>query len=145
MLGTLSRGLLSNLALGGNWSKNYVILSDRRLYYSGMAIGGLGGKTLKARVNAIMPLEKIEAIWFTRTSPIFLLVFGILLLPVGLGLLFLIAYAVSRESYLVVSTGENNVWISFKMYGATDISIFAEKMGAAMTAHKVQYKLGGGD
>ena len=157
LLAQMSRSYASNFLIGGTLSSDYVVLSDRRMYYSGKYIGRVGrAKLAHARGNIILPLEQISSALSVRITNIGMLIWGALLSIAGIvvissrvfrdfqtiGILALIAGIVLilvalflKRHYFIVSTGSESIRIDYRMYGEDRIQEFSKKLGATITDH----------
>ncbi len=86
LVSQMSRGYLSNLVLGGTLSSDFVILSDRRVYYSGSYIGRVGTGVAKLTGQIILPLQKVTSVSFLDKKSIALLILGFFFLIPGLAI-----------------------------------------------------------
>ncbi len=167
-VGSLSRGYISNIVLDGDFSKNYVILSDRRVYYSGIFFGSVGGAKLgKMRSQLILPLEKITSIGIMNKSNVGILILGVLLLIAGIigaasfsqnvrragsgpilfllpSIILFLVYWFSKRKYFVISTDSGSMDIDFRIFGMNAIVEFSKKLGAALTKHRSNWVGGRG-
>ena len=148
----LSRGVLSNLSLGGQLAKDSIVLSDRRLYMNGRAFSGSHGLH-EVRVLAIIPLEHISGVYFKVTNRIGLLALGLMtaalfvfskdlrhelasvLSPALYVLTFalLAMYALTTSRHLAVSSASETVNIRYQAYGEERVAAFLSKLARAIT------------
>ncbi|MCK5283092.1 MAG: hypothetical protein KAK00_06800 [Nanoarchaeota archaeon] len=138
LIASLKSGWLRNLTLENAMAQEFVILSQKRVYYSGTTVGELGGrKGVRIKGLQILPLEKIDAIQFAQVQNMMLLVLGVLTLPLfGVGIIFLVAYFLTRKQALIIGTASASVEISFSAYGMRSIMDFAKALGKELSKKK---------
>lgn len=150
---TMSRGYISNYVLGGNLSSDIVVLTSKRVYYSGGVIGSTGKSIGKLKGQVILPLDKISSLSFIEIKKTSLLVIAIVWLILGVvigfmfegqtggasflsvfpSVIFYFAYLFSISRSFVISTDTASTLISYKLYGKDAICKFSRMLGAAMT------------
>jgi len=141
------------LLLGGNLASEFVLLSDRRVYYS--------GKYLKGRRfgfgQVVLPLDAVSSVSFFEAKS-----YGaalIALMSLGLGFLFVLVtrdirplvfslvpavilwlvFILSVKRLLIISSSSASVEIEYKAYGAEAIQAFAHHLGSAMDRLKDEF------
>lgn len=129
--GILKKGWLRNLTLQNSLSKQFLLLSQKRLYYSGTTLGQLnGGKHGRIKGLKILPLNKIDSIQFGKVEHIWLIFLGIITLPLfGFGLILIILYFLSKRQTMVISTPTAFVEISLSLFGIDETINFAKLLG----------------
>ncbi len=144
-------------SFGGGSLAEYVVLSDRRIYYAGSAVGmAVGAGIRKTSGQVIVPLEHVTSIHCLRTSNLGLLIASVILGVTGMAvgvifadytdgkawfaivpaLVLLVAYLLSIHRYFTVCSPSGSVGIDFRVYGEREIAAFARRLGAALTAHR---------
>lgn len=159
LLSILKKGYFRNYILEDSISKDYLILSNRRVYYSGTYFGRIGGIFSKSVAQVIFPLEKISSILFLVKKPIWTIFFtmffaffgGVILVldinsrRLDLVLFWLFFWGVSfgffvlhnfltERVFVLTSSDSSSIQISFTLYGEKAIREFANQTGKALTA-----------
>lgn len=147
VLGVLNKGGFSNSLLEGTLGSEYVVLSDRRVYYSGKFFNN--GQKISG--ECVIPLEKISSIGAQKKSKPWLLIPAPILMVLGtgvsvdgdgpaigvpfivLGLLLVFWFFSSKTNFLGVTAGSTTIAISFKFFGEKEILQFRKELGKAMT------------
>lgn len=160
LIDELSQGFVANLILTDSISDDYLILSNKRVYYSGVNYGNVGGLKLdRYKCKIVIPLDKVCSFGTTVISKIFVLIISILvslsLFIIALtshgihdeikafetGLAFfvfifgLIIYFVSKKKYLIIKTFSDTIIIDFKLYKEASIYDFIKSLGKATSMY----------
>lgn len=146
LLSSLTRGIISHLLLGGNLRSRFILLTDRRVYYSGKQLKG--GDLGAAQI--IIPLDAISSISiFQKKAPgiallgIVFLVLGIIIglvaksmmavvLSAFFFLFMLFAYGASTHIVCTIASSSVKIEIDFQFYGEEQTRRFIRDLGAAM-------------
>lgn len=152
LVAKMSRGTLSNMVLGGSINSNYVALSNKRIYYSGISYGSYGEtKFGRAKAFITIPLEKICSISFYKTQNIVLLILAFIfglpslfllmnasaswsILPFIVTGIFTVSYFTSKKRVFIVSSPSAKIEIEFKLYGKEAIIDFSKKLGETLSS-----------
>lgn len=138
LMGILKKGWLQNLTLENSLSHQFLLLSQKRLYYSGTSFGQLNGRKLgRMKVLKILPLNKIDSIQFGKVAHVWLVIVGIITLPLfGFGLILIILYFLSKRQTMVISTPTAPIEISLSLFGVDKTINFAKLLGKEMSIKK---------
>lgn len=161
LISQMSRGYLSNMILGGSFSSDYVLLSNRRVYYSGTFVGRAGANIGKWTGQIILPLQKISSISFLERKNIGLLIFAWILLLTGLvvgvaaaenteglsffavapGIFFFILYFLLIKRLFIIASESASIQINYRLYGEEIIRKFAHDLGKTLTSFHTEKEL----
>jgi hypothetical protein len=146
LLSSLTRGALSHLLLGGGLRSRFILLTDRRVYFSGKQLRQ--GRLRFAQV--IIPLDSISSMSIVETQSPILAMFAIILLLAGTGISFLaesmipigisaflsmvvlLAYGLSRHLVCSIASSSAKIEIDFQLYGEERTRQFIRDLGVAI-------------